>query len=346
MNPRVSKELIDIRKNLRQKYLQLKRGKIDKVREREKEFSPLTEPLKQLVNNSIINRSTFLNTSDISRPKVSHLTSPQKQSPTKSKKAKIVISTPLVDHTPFKSFEDSSLKELNISEEEEKQDQNDDHDDDSSGEQGDVYREDDDDHVDESTIMYESAEDQDEEFKTDSGYTTLFQTKAGKIAGKYLKLLFGSDKSKIEKTFGFSMNKNGKLTIGDQLVKIENDKIILGNEEFIGTPGLFSLLILKEPDFLKLNDVDLKNYKRILEKTGVHLKSDGYQLKANPGKKYQKIIKPLFVKTGKGLVYWDDPNELVERLKLLVASQTAGNNSHQNEIIDIVEELKEANIIY
>ena len=44
-------------------------------------------------------------------------------------------------------------------------------------------------------------------------------------------------------------------------------------------------------------------------------------------------------------VYWDDPNELVDRLKVLVASSEAGNNSHNNEILSIVEELREAGII-
>jgi hypothetical protein len=45
-------------------------------------------------------------------------------------------------------------------------------------------------------------------------------------------------------------------------------------------------------------------------------------------------------------VYWDDPNELVERLWLLVASQTAGHWGHNNEIVSIiVEELRESGII-
>ena len=45
-------------------------------------------------------------------------------------------------------------------------------------------------------------------------------------------------------------------------------------------------------------------------------------------------------------VYWDDPNELVDRLRLLIAEQGAGNMSHTNEIHAIVEELKEAGYIY
>lgn len=44
--------------------------------------------------------------------------------------------------------------------------------------------------------------------------------------------------------------------------------------------------------------------------------------------------------------YWDDPNELVDRLRLLVAERSAGNNNHDNEIMAIIEELREAKIIF
>lgn len=45
-------------------------------------------------------------------------------------------------------------------------------------------------------------------------------------------------------------------------------------------------------------------------------------------------------------IYWDDPNELVERLYLLHASKKAGNDNVQNEIISIVTELRQAQYIY
>ena len=45
-------------------------------------------------------------------------------------------------------------------------------------------------------------------------------------------------------------------------------------------------------------------------------------------------------------MYWNDPNELIERLCFLHASKRAGNTSHGNEIRAIEEELREANIIY
>ena len=44
-------------------------------------------------------------------------------------------------------------------------------------------------------------------------------------------------------------------------------------------------------------------------------------------------------------VRWNDPNELVDRLRLLESSLQAGNNAHDNEILSIIEELREAGII-
>lgn len=44
-------------------------------------------------------------------------------------------------------------------------------------------------------------------------------------------------------------------------------------------------------------------------------------------------------------VHWNDPNELVDRLRLLEASRQAGNNAHDNEILSIIEELYEAGLI-
>ena len=43
---------------------------------------------------------------------------------------------------------------------------------------------------------------------------------------------------------------------------------------------------------------------------------------------------------------WDDPNELIDRLRILMAEQTAGNQIHLNEIVKIIEELREAGYIY
>ena len=45
------------------------------------------------------------------------------------------------------------------------------------------------------------------------------------------------------------------------------------------------------------------------------------------------------------LVYWDDPNKLVDRLRLLMAEKQAANEAQTNEIFSIVSELREAGYI-
>lgn len=44
-------------------------------------------------------------------------------------------------------------------------------------------------------------------------------------------------------------------------------------------------------------------------------------------------------------IYFDDPNELCDRLKLLISSKASGNTNHQREINSIIEELRENDII-
>lgn len=43
--------------------------------------------------------------------------------------------------------------------------------------------------------------------------------------------------------------------------------------------------------------------------------------------------------------HFDDFNEIIDRLRLLMSSQSAGNTNHNNEIISIIEELREGGII-
>lgn len=64
---------------------------------------------------------------------------------------------------------------------------------------------------------------------------------------------------------------------------------------------------------------------------------------ASQSKKGTGLYKDVIPQTQ--LVYYDDPNELVTRLYLLTSSQNAGNTGVNNEIISILEELRERNII-
>jgi hypothetical protein len=160
--------------------------------------------------------------------------------------------------------------------------------------------------------------------------------------------------SKLDRKYGIRSDGNRWL-LGDSPIAIDHDEIIINNKSFKGTPGLYELLFLNEPHENVYNAKDLAVYKEMLETTNAHrqLYAQDKQINSNRGKKYNNIIKELFKnKSGSGVhlnsvryEYWDDANEIVSRLRLLVAAQQAGNNSVNNEIISIIEELREADII-
>jgi len=156
----------------------------------------------------------------------------------------------------------------------------------------------------------------------------------------------------IDRTFGPKKLANGDITLGDKEVKFTQRIIIIDESSYPTTSGIIQLLFLKNPTIY--TDNDLKVYKSILIQTSAHLTASGSKIRNTKCKKYKNIISKLFP-TGGGelsmkvqrnnLVYWDDPNELVDRLRLLLASKSAGNTGVSNEIISIFEELREAGLI-
>jgi len=105
-----------------------------------------------------------------------------------------------------------------------------------------------------------------------------------------------------------------------------------------------------------ITEDDYNTYRCLLQITHAHKRNFDLTkpINANRSLKYNMFIKPLLndTKSGSGMnvngfkyEHWDDPNELVDRLRLLVSSQMAGHTGHNNEILSIIEELKEGNII-
>lgn len=160
------------------------------------------------------------------------------------------------------------------------------------------------------------------------------------------------------------------VKIGKCSFKMNDKNIIIDDEIFTRTPGLIELVLKKNPCKQKYTKDDLDQYSKILQKTNAYRMNhdSSSRIKSNRGVKYTQIIKAIVAglkndnaKIGKSYssitemkytnkdieyVYWNDPNELVDRLRLLIASKNAGNDNHQNEITSIIEELKESNIIY
>lgn len=187
----------------------------------------------------------------------------------------------------------------------------------------------------------------------------------------------------VESLYGLR-TRNGELKLGDDKITIQDDKtsghykFCVRAKKFTATPGLTSLLLEVNPKYYTEND--LKAYKDMLVYTNAHKKNFSAKetiRRDTSSTKYNRIISQLFPErsrrtpassSGAGMLfskkkkpqmdykiamknakinytYWDDPNELVDRLRLLLASTSAGHTGHNNEIISIVEELHEAKII-
>lgn len=81
----------------------------------------------------------------------------------------------------------------------------------------------------------------------------------------------------------------------------------------------------------------------------IQIRNDRKQRTKKQRIKYDgKGIEKKFIPYSENIVYeyYDDPNELVERLMLLISSKSAGNTNHDQEINSILEELRERNIIH
>ena len=67
----------------------------------------------------------------------------------------------------------------------------------------------------------------------------------GDIAEQYFRNF--ATVSGAEKTFGMR-DKDGKCYIGNKDAKIKENNIIIGNKKYIGTPGIWELIVARSPD--------------------------------------------------------------------------------------------------
>lgn len=179
----------------------------------------------------------------------------------------------------------------------------------------------------------------------------------------------------LDKVYG--VRKEGdKYKIGNSQIDFLDKHVRVKDVKYPKTVGLLELLYTKNPEMHLVSSEDKVKYREILEATSAHRKQhkSDQPIRTHTGRKYTDVIAPLFrttrtskkggslprykkggslpkykkarINTRMDYVYWDDPNELVDRLRLLVAERDAGNNSHDNEIRSIIEELREAGYIY
>lgn len=186
------------------------------------------------------------------------------------------------------------------------------------------------------------------------------------IVTKYLKDLEDRD-FHSDTNYGVRKLLSG-YKFGSAEIYVTGDKINIGNIQYDTTPGLVELLFRKNPDKTVIQEADISKYQQMARNTNLmrkHYKPDTSFKNPTFSNKFNLYLSNLLPSTmkdssGSGLPkfmiarrkeypldfrYWDDPNELVDRLRLLIAERSAGNNNHDNEIHAIIEELKEAKII-
>ena len=208
----------------------------------------------------------------------------------------------------------------------------------------------------------QEEEEEEEEEKQEEKSGTL-----GDIAHKYL---HGKEPYDRDKTFGIHFGQDGNYHMGAQqgkdgvyrgnfkMITIAYNNIYVDGEKFKGTPGLWELIMEKEPK--KYTKEDLKRYGDLLFKTNAinqdFNKNNPYP-RASRSYKWQNIVSLIWAEktagkkigetsVGKGVVVIpSDPNALLERLDLLLASQEAGHTGVRNELVSICDELKRQGVL-
>lgn len=169
----------------------------------------------------------------------------------------------------------------------------------------------------------------------------------GDLATKYLHQ-YAANKKAVDTTFGI-YSKDGQFFIGTSPITIQGDDITVSEKIYTGTPGLWELLTMANPNKSIYSSSDFENYAGILDETNaMRQPKNPSKPKSSRSAKYKEIIKPIWdmtVKgtTGKGVtasvILPSDPNALVEMLSLRIAGYEAGNTGAIDEAIAICDEL-------
>ncbi|EZA49822.1 hypothetical protein X777_11802 [Ooceraea biroi] len=153
----------------------------------------------------------------------------------------------------------------------------------------------------------------------------------------------------IDRVFGVYIGQDG-LMFGNKRFAIDsNDNILIDDVRHKGTPGLYELIFKKHPDEDVYSDNDMQTYRSMLLVMNTYRRDHSARgrVKSNRGYKYKYIIAPLLPSKPKTNSKRELPRAMTlnDNLRLLDASRQTGNNSHDNEMLSIIEELREAGIV-
>ena len=172
----------------------------------------------------------------------------------------------------------------------------------------------------------------------------------GDIANKYLSKPFR------DTTFGVHKEGDHHYIGNKHVIITEDDDIVIkeSGDRFLGTKGLWELITSKKLSEDSYDEEDYMNYERLMVKTNA-LHRDYNPTNPLPrGSKsdiWKNMLAPIWhtrekYYEGKGVVIMSsDPNALLERLDLLLASQEAGHTGVVNKLVSICDELKRQGVL-
>lgn len=334
MDKRLARELLKTRKSVKRKYDSLKSDISESQLALREQFKPISQPLEELL--STIKREGVASV----KPKV-------EISQIKKSSSKPITSTP-------KSFRPSSLNFL------------------QSQTIGEIEPEvvktvvGADESLDEEeyeTVYQEAAKAVEEMMRPEIIEDYLGQYKG--LAKTYVENLIRDTQDEFDLQYGVRFDlKTDKFRIGNKELNFDGQDMYImdgpNKVEYIGTPGFYELIFKRKP--VGYNKTDYDNYTDLVNRSAANRKNydpEG-QILGNAGPKYRNVIRPMMTsrhppRRGTGLltvnnkqvefVPWKNPNTLVDRLRILIASQLAGHTGHNNEIVNIIDALKTANIM-
>ena len=162
----------------------------------------------------------------------------------------------------------------------------------------------------------------------------------------------------VDTTFGIYFSQTGDAFIGSKAVTIQDDDIVIGNEVYHGTGGLWRLVMGVREDQIgsigvDFTEADLQEYVRLLRQTNVlHRNFDPNEShpRASSSWKWKTILKPLWNKFRKEEDSEEDGSgiknlpgsikALKEKLNLLVGEYKAGNTTTRNELVAVLDQLR------
>ncbi|XP_063418032.1 uncharacterized protein LOC134700582 [Mytilus trossulus] len=166
-------------------------------------------------------------------------------------------------------------------------------------------------------------------------------------AAHYLQL---SMTPKADHTFGLRVEDDA-IMIGNLPVTFDGDDIFIDGERYKGTPGLWELMVMKQPEDFEVDD--LHTYGDILRASDAMYQGNSavsQTPKASKSKKWKEIVSYLYKqdKYGSGVQTVFLPkcfDQLLNRLDLCAAAYQAGNNGVRNEIVAILDAMRKSNHI-